>query len=247
MIKPFLFLQLRPEDALADNEYEAFLRYGNLEMSDTHRIRMEQDGLPELHLDNFSGVIVGGSPFCFSDEPSKKTTRQKKFEPDLQKLVRKIIDNDVPFLGACYGLSMLAFCLGGDVSKDKYAENAEAVTIRLKTAAKTDVLTRGLPGSFRAFVGHKESCQSVPPGAVLLASSDSCPVHMIRSGKNVYGTQFHPELDSEGLGLRILAYKNLGYFPPEDAKKLVHEALQENVSVPMQILERFIKKYRTEM
>lgn len=247
MIKPFLILQLRPEDVLADNEYEAFLRYGNLEVSDTHRIRLEKDGLPKLDLRNYSGVIVGGSPFCFSDDPSKKTAQQKKIELALQKLVRQIVDDDVPFLGACYGLSVLAFCLGGVVSKEKYAENAEAVTIRLQTDAKTDVLTKDLPGSFRAFVGHKESCQSVPPGAVLLASSDACPVHMIRSGKNVYGTQFHPELDSEGLGLRINAYKNLGYFPAEDAQKLVHAALQETITVPMQILERFIKKYQAEM
>ncbi len=246
MIKPFLILQLRPEDVLADNEYEAFLRYGNLEVSDTHRIRMEKNDLPKLNLRNYSGVIVGGSPFCFSDDPSKKTAKQKKIELALQELVRQIVDDDVPFLGACYGLSVLAFCLGGVISKEKYAENAEAVTIKLQTDAKTDFLTKGLPGSFRAFVGHKEACQSVPPGAVLLASSVACPVHMIRVGKNVYGTQFHPELDSEGLGLRINAYKNLGYFPAEDAQKLVHAALQETITVPMQILERFIKKYRTE-
>lgn len=244
MTKRFLILQLRPEDALADNEYEAFLRYGNLEVHETHRVRMEKDGLSKLDPKNYSGIIVGGSPFCFSDAPGKKTAQQKKFEPALQKLVRQIIDDDIPFFGACYGLSVLASCLGGVVSKQKYGENAEAVTITMSNKAKTDALTKGLPGLFRAFVGHKEACQSVPAGAVLLASSDACPVHMIRAGKNVYGTQFHPELDSEGLGLRINAYKNLGYFPPEDAQKLVHAALQENITVPQEILKRFINKYR---
>jgi GMP synthase (glutamine-hydrolysing) len=204
---------------------------------------MEKIGLPKLNLHNYSGVIVGGSPFCFSDDPSKKTIKQKNIELALQKLVRQIVVDDVPFLGACYGLSVLSFCLGGVISKEKYAENAEAVTIKLQTDAKTDVLTRDLPGSFRAFVGHKEACQSVPPGAVLLASSDTCPVHMIRAGRNVYGTQFHPELDSEGLGLRINAYKNLGYFPAEDAQKLVHAALQETITVPQEILKRFTNKY----
>lgn len=244
VMKPFLILQLRPEDALSDNEFEAFLKYGELESKDVHRIRMEKEGLPYLELDNYSGVIVGGGPSEISN--SKKSKIQLRFEEPLFKLIREIVKRDFPFFGACYGIGALSFAMGGEVSKAKYSESAEATTISLNKNAEDDSLLNNLPKEFRAFGGHKESCQDVPKKAVLLASSKICPVHMIRFGKNVYATQFHPELDAEGLGLRILAYKNLGYFHPEEADKLIHSALQENVNVPMKILKAWVDRYKNQ-
>jgi GMP synthase (glutamine-hydrolysing) len=44
MNKPFLVLQLRPEDDTSDNEYRAILKYGNLDERDAHRIRIERSG-----------------------------------------------------------------------------------------------------------------------------------------------------------------------------------------------------------
>ena len=60
-MRPFLILQLRPEDETSDNEYEAFLKYGQLEAGNTQRIRIEKGGIPPLDLDDYSAVIVGGS------------------------------------------------------------------------------------------------------------------------------------------------------------------------------------------
>jgi GMP synthase (glutamine-hydrolysing) len=67
-----------------------------------------------------------------------------------------------------------------------------------------------VPDSFTAFVGHKEAVQSLPAGCVHLVASAPCPFQMIRHGENVYATQFHPELDSNGLEVRINIYKNRG-------------------------------------
>lgn len=244
VMKPFLILQLRPEDALSDSEFEAFLKYGGLEPTQVHRIRMEKDGLPFLNLDSFSGVIVGGGP-CEVSNPQKNEI-QTRFEEPLFNLIREIVRRDFPFFGACYGIGALSFAMGGEVSKAKYAESAEATTITLSQNARHDSLLKSIPKEFRAFGGHKESCQDVPEKAVLLASSKICPVHMIRFGKNVYATQFHPELDAEGLGLRILAYKNLGYFPPEEAEKLIHSALQEKVTIPMKIFKAWVDRYKKQ-
>ena len=85
---------------------------------------------------------------------------------------------------------------------------------------------KGLPNKFTAYGGHKEACQSLPPGAILLAESQDCPIQMIRMGKNIYGTQFHTELDKDGVILRIKVYKNHGYFSPEDAEKLTENLLR---------------------
>jgi len=243
MLKPFLLLQLRPEDAAADDEYRAFLRSTGLDEVQLVRIRMEQE-FPNISLDDYSGVIVGGGPSNVSSPDAQKYDYQKIFEPKLKNLVHEIVDRDFPYFGECYGLGILADVLGGLVSMEKYGEDVGAVTVALNDAGKTDPLLADLPDAFRIFVGHKEACQAVPPGSTLLARTETCPVQMIRVGSNVYATQFHPELDGYGLEVRIKVYKNAGYFPPEDAEKLIALGHRETVTVPEEILQRFIRQYQ---
>jgi GMP synthase (glutamine-hydrolysing) len=47
----------------------------------------------------------------------------------------------------------------------------------------------------------------------------------------------------EGIITRVKVYKNAGYFPPEDAQKIIDEAKEENVTVPEEILRRFVNKF----
>ncbi|MFC1788082.1 glutamine amidotransferase [Patescibacteria group bacterium] len=243
-MKPFLIIQLRPNDQAADGEFEAFLKFGGLSKDEVHRVRMEQTGIPEINFDNYSGVIIGGGPSCISTPEDQKDESQKKFEADLSRLLDQVVAKDFPFLGACYGIGALSKHQKGIVNKEKFSEDVGGVTIKLTEAGKNDPLTQGLPIEFRAFVGHKEACQNVASGAVLLASSDTCPVQMIRVKTNIYATQFHPELDVEGLIVRINVYKFAGYFPPEDAEPLIEQVKKEEVTVPTMILKRFVDKYR---
>ena len=66
-VKPFLLLATRAEDAAADNEYEAFVAFSGLAPSDLRRVRLEaaplRDQVGDLDLDEWSGIILGGSPF----------------------------------------------------------------------------------------------------------------------------------------------------------------------------------------
>ncbi|MBL1079361.1 glutamine amidotransferase [Nocardia sp. 2] len=242
MPKPCLLLQLRPERAAADDEYHAVLRAGALGPDRVVRIQMNQQ-FPHIDLDEFSAVIVGGGPSNVSNPEERKYDYQRRFEPPLRELLGEIVERDFPYLGACYGLGILADVLGGKVGEARYSEPPGAQTIELTPAAGADALLRGLPTSFRAFVGHKEACQEVPPGAVLLASSGGCPVQMVRVGQNLYATQFHPELDGDGLALRIEIYRHAGYFDPAEAESLIALGHRESVPVPAEILRRFIARY----
>ena len=100
-----------------------------------------------------------------------------------------------------------------------------------------------MPESFTAFTGHKEACTVLPAHAVLLASSAACPVHMFRIKTNLYATQFHPELDAEGLVTRIDIYRHAGYFPPESADMLMADARRFTATEPMRILRNFVELY----
>jgi len=243
-MKPFLILQLRPIDLASDNEFEAFLTYGGLTRYEVKRVRMEKEGISNINLANYSGVILGGGPSNVSDDEDKKHRYQKQFESNLQNLLNKVFENDFPFLGTCYGMGALVKHQGGEVSKEKYSESVGLVTINLTKEGRIDKLTNGLPVKFSAYGGHKEACQILPTRAILLASSDNCPVQMIRFGANIYATQFHTELDEDGIGIRINIYKDHGYFSPEDAEKLINTSKKSHVTVPMNILGQFVKMYK---
>ncbi len=237
-MKPFLLIQSRPEDETSDNEYEAFLQYGNLEKHELERFRVEQSPLPEIDFGKYSGIIIGGGPFNASD--GNKSDLQKRVEADMHQLLDKVIEQDFPLLGACYGVGTIVPHQGGVVSR-KYGEDVGPVEI---TIVKDDPLLAGLPEKFEAFVGHKEACEVLPKSATLLASSKTCPVQMFRIGQNVYATQFHPELDGHGLETRIIIYKHHGYFPPETADELIARGHSAAVTEPMKILQNFVQRYK---
>jgi len=243
-MKPFLILQLRPIDLASDNEFLAFLRFGGLTERDVHRVRMEKEGIPEIDLDDYSGILLGGGPSNVSDDEERKFGYQKRFESDLNMLFDKVFKEDFPILGTCYGIGALIKYQGGIVSREKYSEGIGAVEVVLSDAGKKDELLVGLPVKFMAYVGHKEACQTIPTGATLLASSSGCPFQMIRFGKNIYATQFHTELDADDIRLRIEIYKSHGYFSPIEAESLKRKAKNYHVSFPSRILHNFVQIYR---
>lgn len=243
-MKPFLLLQLRPIDRALDNEFQAFLKYGGLSAKDVHRVRMDKGGIPKLDLNDYSGMIIGGGPSNVSDSKAGKKAYETHFEAQLKELLNTVFEKDFPTLGCCYGIGAINKHQGGKVSKENFSESVGAVEIKLTEDGKNDDLLLGIPEQFLAYTGHKEACQSIPKDASLLAGSKDCPIQMIRFGKNMYATQFHPELDDEGIQLRINIYKDYGYFSPENAEHLANEAKKFHVEFPNKILRNFIKKYK---
>ncbi len=244
-MKPFLILQLRPETEAANSEYNAILKQGHLSPSDTHRIRLDQNpDVSNLNLDDYAGTIVGGGPGCVSDPDETKDPTEKAIEQAVMSLMPEITDRDLPYLGCCYGIGILGQFVGGQVNKQNYAEPVGAVNCTLTKEGKTDPLLKGVTSDFRAFVGHKEAVQALPPNCTHLVASDPCPFQMIRFKQNIYATQFHPEADPAEFELRINIYRNRGYFPPEDAARLTKMVRAETIEMPEKILRNFVEKYR---
>ncbi len=241
-MKPFLLLATRAEDAAADNEYEAFLRFSGVGERDLRWHRLERTPLGDVELRDWSGIMLGGGPFNSSDPETSKTRVQLRVEADLDRLLTRVTHADFPFLGACYGIGTLGGHEGA-VIDGRYAEPVGPVQITLTTQGQHDQLFGGLPATFDAFVGHKEAISKLPGHAVLLATSPACPVQAFRVGSHVYATQFHPELDVAGLCTRIDVYKHAGYFEPEQAGELKALARRSHVAHPPAILRRFVQRY----
>ena len=243
-MKRFLILQLRPETDASDAEYASILDKTGLSPDQIHRIRLDCEDLPDgLDVTDYAGVIVGGGPGCVSDDPTTKSDVDARVEDAIMGLMPQITARDHPFMGCCYGLGILAVHLGGEVSKTQFGEPVGPSTCHLTEDGKDDPLTTGLEPSFDAFVGHKEAVQSLPDGCVHLLASEPCPMQMIRWGQNVYATQFHPEADARDFEERINIYKHHGYFPPEDAQRLIDICHAADVTQPGEILRRFAQRY----
>ena len=244
-MKSFLVLQLRPETEASDNEFTAFLEKGGLAEAETHRIRLDQRPIPAgLNLEDYAGVIVGGGPGCVSDAEEKKTAVEKAIEEAVLGLMPAIADNDIPFMGCCYGIGILAHHLGAPVTKEAYSEPVGTSDCAITEDGRADPLLGGLPDRFTAFVGHKEAVQTLPDGCAHLVASAACPFQMIRYKRNVYATQFHPEADSDVFEVRVRIYREMGYFPPEDADRIIDLCHSADVHVPETILRRFVETYR---
>jgi GMP synthase (glutamine-hydrolysing) len=241
-VRPFLLLSSRAEDLAADGEYAAFLRFSGLPAERLRRVRMEAGPLPELDLDDYAGVFVGGGPFNSSDAPELKSDVQRRVEQELSALLDEIVARDFPFLGACYGVGTLGVHQGGVIDRT-YAEPISAVRIRLTDAGRADPVLAGMAPEFDAFVGHREACSVLPRGAVLLASSDACPVQMFRVKQNLYATQFHPELDVEGIVTRVYVYQHAGYYPPEERDDLIARLTPALITEPGRMLANFAARY----
>ena len=238
-MKPFLLVGTRADDALADAEAEAFTRLAGLPADGVHRVRLEQGPLPVLDLDAFSGVIVGGSPFNVSDPDEAKSAVQRRVEADLFALLEDVLAREIPFFGACYGIGLLGTAAGGTVDR-RDGESVGAIEVSVTDAGRADPLFGAMPARFTAYVGHKEACRELPPDAVLLATGTACRVQAFRLGRNAYATQFHPELDVDGLIERIRAYRHEGYFQPEETDALIETA---RTGVPVTEVSRLLRRF----
>jgi GMP synthase (glutamine-hydrolysing) len=240
--KPFVLLATRAQDVPADEEYALFLRFTGLPPERLRRVRLEREPLPEFDLDDVAGILVGGSPFNASDPWDEKSAVQRRVEAEMAALVDRVVARDAPFLGACYGVGTLGTHLGAPID-GVYSEPISVVDVSLTEAGRTDALLAGLPSTFPAFVGHKEAISSLPDTATLLASSPTCPVQMFRVGENVYATQFHPELDLDGIVTRIHAYASYGYFAADELDLTLAAVRRSPVTATGRILRTFVERY----
>ncbi|HEY4614787.1 MAG TPA: glutamine amidotransferase [Citricoccus sp.] len=252
---PFLLIQTRADDAVAADELRSTTALGGFAPGELTALRLDRavsaagpssGGTPDVDWDELlarhSGVIVGGSPFTSSDPDEFKADLQIVVEAQLRRMLDVVLDRDVPFLGACYGVGTLGLHQGATVDTT-YGEPAGAVVLQLTDAGRADPLLAGVENPFEAFVGHKEAIRALPEHAVLLVTGEACPVQMFRIGEHQYATQFHPELDLQGLLYRLEMYADHGYYDPAEAEALFTRVRAASVTEPRRILQNFRRRY----
>jgi GMP synthase-like glutamine amidotransferase len=141
------------------------------------------DALPEL--ESVDLLIIMGSPMSVNDEQALPWLREEK------AFIRRALTADKAMLGICLGAQLIAAALGQPV----YA-NAEREIGWFRVTGNThhNGAAFHFPGQFHALHWHGETFD-LPPGAILLASSDACENQAFQLGRSVIGLQFHLEAD----------------------------------------------------
>ncbi len=116
----------------------------------------------------------------------------------------------VPVLGICYGMQAMAQQLGGRVENVGKAEFGYAsVRARGHTELLRDIQdheTREGHGILDVWMSHGDRVAELPPGFMLMASTDSAPIAgMADEKRHIYGLQFHPEVTHTLQGQAIYA------------------------------------------
>lgn len=148
-------------------------------------LRSASEKIP-ADLTNTSGLIIMGGPMGVYEQD------RYPFLRDEIRLIEKALGLGMPVLGICLGSQLLAATLGAPVTKGRKKEIGWH-TVRLKDAAKSDLLFSGVPESFQGFHWHGDIFK-LPPGSTALASSDLTEIQAFRYGKNAYGILFHMEV-----------------------------------------------------
>lgn len=112
-----------------------------------------------------------------------------------------IWDLDIPILGICYGIQLIARYFGGQVKPSKQREFGQAqVNIN-----DFSVLLEGLNKKETVWMSHGDKLFKTPKGFKITAESDNSPIAaMENSQKKIYGVQFHPEVKHTVSGQKIL-------------------------------------------
>ena len=244
--RPFLVAVCRPDGILARDELDSMKAIGNLEDKDLHALSLVDAASPhpasDIDLDLYSGVIITGSPFGFEHPHDEKTDEHLRVEERIDALAAILLERDFPTFGICFGIQSLARASGAPLVQG-FSEDLQAPEITLTEAGRRDPLTGTLPPTFYAYTGHADAIGSIPQGAELLATGSHCHVQILRWGRNVYGTQFHPEITREGMHLRIDTYGDT-YYPAEEKPAVIARCDAADTQPAHDLLATFIHHYK---
>jgi GMP synthase (glutamine-hydrolysing) len=241
-MRPLVYLCVRPQQGAAAAEYESFRSAMRLGEDELQHWDLVHESLPADATDRWRGFAVGGSPFNVSDPESTKHDVQRRLEADLARIALAAADGTTAALFTCYGIGVATRALGGEVTR-AFPEDTGPTTVSLTDQAGADPLFGGLAHTFSALTAHKEGTGTLPPGAVLLATNEACPVQAYRVGERLYATQFHPEPTGRAFTERMAVYRDDGYFAASDYDVIAARVLAASLTEPVRILRAFAQTF----
>ena len=153
-----------------------------------HPISITEDSVKAL---SPRGVILSGGP-------ESVTAQDTLAAPSF------IFELGLPVLGICYGMQTMAQQLGGRVEAAEKHEFGHARVTLLQESLIFSGLEEGA-SELDVWMSHGDQVVEVPAGFAVLAKTGTCPVAaMSDESRQLYGLQFHPEVQHTPQGGEIL-------------------------------------------
>ena len=142
----------------------------------------------EIEKNGYKGIIFTGGPNSVYEENS----------PQCDPVIFEL---GIPILGICYGDQLMAHLLGGQV------KSAEACSEYGKTRVFVtgSLLFEGIPEENVCWMSHTDYIAELPEGFRTVAMTEKCTCAAMEDAKrNLYGVQFHPEVNHTVYGKQML-------------------------------------------
>ena len=144
------------------------------------------------NIDNsIKGIILSGGPL--------NVYQINKYSFD-----KRIIENQIPVLGICFGHQILSKLNGGRVKQSKYREFGLA-NIQKK---RESILIKNFfnkKNINKVWMSHADQVSKLPKNFNVIASSQNSKFAIIENKKkNFYGVQFHPEVTHTENGKKLI-------------------------------------------
>ncbi len=149
------------------------------------------------NFEEIKGIILSGGP---------STVTKKKYP----KIPKFLFEKDIPILGICYGLQLIAKSFGGQIKKLKKKREFGEATLIEKSKS---ILLKNFFSNKKSSVwmSHQDAVFKIPKGFTNIASTDNSKYTVIQNErKKIFGLQFHPEVTHTKKGIKIIKNFVLG-------------------------------------
>lgn len=138
-------------------------------------------------LDGYDALLVMGGPMDVW-----QVSEHPWLEPEMAA-IREWVGADRPYLGFCLGHQLLAAAMGGEVGPAATPEIG-VMPVELTGPGREHWFFRNCRRRIMSLQWHSAEVTAPPPGAVILARSDACPVNAMALGERAASVQFHIEI-----------------------------------------------------
>ncbi len=221
-----------PRVIVVNNDHPAS-EYGANRLADVFSSAFEPEVVtPECGFRGGPGWLAShGARALVLSGSERSVTERESWMLEEEELLRAVVDAGVPVLAICFGHQLLAEAFGADlVTREKQTGLFEIRSLG------DDPVFEGAGETMIVPEQHSDQVAAVPRPFALIATSDYCPVQVMRhvEAPAVYGMQFHPcyaegvfEADEEWAELGLEGpFRHDGELILRNAVRIMRESLR---------------------